>query len=306
MIIVEDVMNKKIWITEVGPRDGLQNEQQKLDIHTRINLVNEAIEAGFPAVEFGYFPLEGKAPNLAFSEKVYMGLNSTDKAQLKVLVDDIHGLEKAINLGIQHVKMAVSVSDTHNLKNLRMHYWETIQSFENMVKTANKYGVSLSCAVSTSFGCPVEGKMSKEKIDHLVSQLVGLGIPEIFISDTAGMANPKEVKEVFGYFINKYTNTEFSAHFHNTRGMGLANVYAALETGVTRFDSAFGGLGGCPYIKEAKGNVPSEDMIHMFEEMGHNTGIKLKEVLMISKNLEILFDKSMSSYILKVSESLFN
>jgi hydroxymethylglutaryl-CoA lyase len=295
-------MNRQIIVTEVGPRDGLQNEKKILDSALKAELIDKAVEAGYKIVEFGYFVNPLKTPALADAEEVYSLIKNKNGAILKALVDDIDGLKRADACGLKDIKMAISVSNTHNLKNLKKTKEETLEDFKGMTAFAKDKGINLSCAVSTSFGCPYEGKMKISDIDEIVSKLVGLKVGEIYISDTAGMGNPREVEEFFSYFINKYPDTTFSAHFHNTRDMGLANVYAALKAGVKNFDSSFGGLGGCPYAVGAKGNICSEDLIHMLEQMGYDTGVDLDKTLDISRCLEKIFDKEMNSYILRAGK----
>jgi hydroxymethylglutaryl-CoA lyase len=300
----EDALSKKkIIITEVGPRDGFQNEKQILDTATKAALINKSIDAGFKSIEFGYFTDPERIPELADTEEVYKLLKKPEDVELKALVEDIEGLRRAIATGVKSIKISVSASNTYNLKKFQMTNDETIETIRDRVVLARQNDINLSCAVSTSFGCPYEGKMSIETIDGIVKKLIAMGIGEIFISDTAGMGNPREVKEVFSYFIDKYPDTIFSAHFHNTRGMGLANAFAALEAGVTRFDSSFGGLGGCPYVAGAKGNVSSEDLIYMMDEMGYETGINLDKALDVARYLEKTYGKEMNSYILKAGKA---
>ena len=296
-------MKRKIIITEVGPRDGFQNENQILDTEIKAALINQSIDAGFKSIEFGYFTDPDRIPALADTEAVYQLINKPADVELKALVEDMEGLRRAIAAGVKNVKISVSASNTYNLLKFQMTNDETIESIRDRVELARKNNINLSCAVSTSFGCPYEGKMSIATIDGIVKKLIDMGIGEIFISDTAGMGNPREVKEVFSYFISKYPETIFSAHFHNTRGMGMANVYAAVEAGVTRFDSSFGGLGGCPYVEGAKGNVSSEDVIYMMEEMGYGTGVNLDKAIEVARYLEKVYGKEMSSYILKAGKA---
>ncbi|MBV1757222.1 MAG: hydroxymethylglutaryl-CoA lyase [Dethiosulfatibacter sp.] len=296
-------MNKKIIITEVGPRDGFQNEKQILDTATKAELINKSIDAGFKSIEFGYFADPARIPELADAEGVYKLLNKPADVELKALVEDIDGLKRAIAVGVKSVKISVSASNTYNLKKFQMTSDETLETIRDRVELARNNDIKLSCGVSTSFGCPYEGKMTIETINRVVKKLIDMGIEEIFIADTAGMGNPREVKEVFLYFINKYPDTTFSAHFHNTRGMGLANAYAAMEAGVTRFDSSFGGLGGCPYVAGAKGNVSSEDLIYMTHEMGYETGVELDKAIEVARYLEKVYGKEMNSYILKAGKA---
>lgn len=298
------MLNKReIILTEVGPRDGFQNEKQILDTATKAKLINKSIDAGFKSIEFGYFTDPERIPELADTEAVYQLVNKRANVDLKALVEDIEGLKRAIATGVKNIKISVSASNTYNLKKFQMTSDETLENIRDRVELAKQNNINLSCAISTSFGCPYEGKMSIGTIERIVKKLIGMGIGEIFISDTAGMGNPREVKEVFTYFIGKYPDTIFSAHFHNTRGMGLANVYAAIEAGVSRFDSSFGGLGGCPYVSGAKGNVSSEDLIYMMDEMGYETGVDLDKAIDVARYLEEVYGKEMNSYILKAGKA---
>ncbi len=296
-------MGKQIILTEVGPRDGFHNESKILDTATKVALIEASIEAGFKEIEFGYFTNLEKAPSLADVEMVYEKIKHHKEVKLKALIEDAEGLSRAVDAGVKQVKMSVSASNTYNMKKFNMSNEEKLRAIEKLVQEAMSKKIQISCAVSTSFGCPYEGKMTPSKIDTIASRLVEMGIQEIYISDTAGMGNPAEAENIFGFFLDKYPDRLFSAHFHDTRGMGLANVYAAIKVGVRRFDSSFGGLGGCPYVPGGKGNVSSEDLIHMLEEMGYQTGIDLDKAIQIGKKLETIFEKPMNSYVLEAGKS---
>ncbi|QZY53588.1 hydroxymethylglutaryl-CoA lyase [Crassaminicella profunda] len=292
----------EVIIAEVGPRDGLQNEKTILPPEAKAKLIDQAIEAGFKVIEIGSMVHSKAIPALADTAEVFKLIKNKDKAELRVLVPNLKGTERAIAAGIKKVKLTVSASESHNISNFNRTPKQTVEGFKECYDLAHENGLEVSGAIATSFGCPFEGEISIEQIEQVVKAFIDLGIREISLSDTTGMGNPKEVYTKCQYFKENYPEIIWNIHFHNTRGMALANIVAAMEAGMSRFDGAFGGLGGCPYAPGASGNVASEDIIHMLHRMGINTGIDLDKSIEIAKEVKMLVGHDVDSYMLKAGK----
>lgn len=294
---------KEVVIAEVGPRDGLQNEKKIFSAIEKANLIDQAIEAGYKVIEVGSMVHPKSIPALADTVEVYKLIKNKEGVDLRVLVPNLKGTERAIEAGIKKVKLTVSASKSHNISNFNRLPLETMDSFQASYDLAKANGLEVSGAIATSFGCPFEGIISIEQIEPIVQKFVSLGIMEISLSDTTGMGGPKEVYDKCHYFKEKYPDVTWNIHFHNTRGMALANIVAAMQAGMNRFDGAFGGLGGCPYAPGASGNVASEDIVHMLELMGIETGVDLDKAIGLAKHVRTLVGHDVDSYMLKAGKS---
>ncbi len=294
---------ENVVICEVGPRDGLQNEDKILTAVEKADLIDQAIEAGYKVIEVGSMVHPKAIPALADTTEVYKLIKHKEGVDLRVLVPNLKGAERAIEAGIKKVKLTVSASKSHNMSNFNRLPLETMDSFKASYDLAKANGLEVSGAIATSFGCPFEGIITIEQIEPIVKKFVSLGILEISLSDTTGMGGPKEVFEKCKYFKDKYPEVTWNIHFHNTRGMALANILAAMEAGMNRFDGSFGGLGGCPYAPGASGNVASEDIVHMLQLMGIETGIDLDKSIEIAKKVQSLVGHEVDSYMLKAGKS---
>lgn len=292
-----------VVIAEVGPRDGLQNESKILTAEEKACLIDCAIEAGYKVIEVGSMVHAKAIPALADTAEVYKLIKNKEGIDLRVLVPNLKGTERAIEAGIKKVKLTVSASQSHNLSNFNRTPIETIDSFQASYDLAKKHGLQVSGAIATSFGCPFEGEVSVEQIEAIVKRFVELGVTEISLSDTTGMGHPREVYEKCDYFKSNYPEVTWNIHFHNTRGMALANILVAMQAGMNRFDGAFGGLGGCPYAPGASGNVASEDIIHMIELMGIKTGVDLDKAIALAKKVKTLVGHDVDSYMLKAGKA---
>lgn len=294
---------ESISICEVGPRDGLQNESKILSVSEKVELIELAIQAGYKSIEIGSLVHPKAIPSLATTDEVYEKLDKNNDVEYRVLVTNLKGVERAISSGMKKVKLTVSASESHNLSNFNRTTNETLEQFDACINLARANGIEVSAAISTAFGCPFEGYISIEKIDPIVKKLIGLEINEISLSDTTGMANPKEVYDKCKYVMSQYPLIRWNLHFHNTRDMGLSNVLAAMNAGIRHFDAAFSGIGGCPYAPGASGNLCSEDLVHMCESIGINTGIDLNKAIELSKRVAELVGHSTESYMLKAGKS---
>ena len=296
------IFPKRVSMCEVGPRDGLQNEKVILSSKDKADLINGAIEAGYKTIEIGSFVHPKAVPALADTDEVFTLINKKEDVELRVLITNLRGVERAIKVGVKKVKLTVSASESHNISNFNKKPQETVQGFKECCELARKNGVEVSGAISTSFGCPFEGAISIETVEKIISEFIKLDIIEISLSDTTGMANPKDVYEKCLYVKAKYPQIKWNLHFHNTRDMGLANILAAMDAGMTNFDGSFSGLGGCPYAPGASGNVCTEDIVHMLEEMGIDTGIDLDKAITLAKKAAELIGHKTDSYMLKAGK----
>ena len=246
---------KQVYLCEVGLRDGLQNETKLMTAQQKASLTQQLIASGIKNIEIGSFVHPKAVPAVANTDDMFALLTQEDGVCYRALVTNEKGVQRAVNAGVPQLKITVSSSDTHNLNNFKRTTKETLEGFSDCCQLAEAHGIIVSAAVSTAFGCPFEGKIPLERLEMVVSVLIDLGITELSLSDTTGMANPVLIEKVCGHFIRKYPELRWNLHLHNTRGMGLANVVAALQCGIVHFDSAFAGLGGCPYAPGASGNI---------------------------------------------------
>ncbi len=292
----------RVYINEVGPRDGLQNEKTILSSKDKAHLINQCIDAGYKTIEIGSLVHPKAIPALADTEDVFKQIKQAPDVELRVLITNLRGVQRAIDAGIKKVKLTVSASASHNMSNFNRRPEETVKNFAECYELATQNGIDVSGAISTAFGCPFEGDISIEAVETLVIEFQKLGIKELSLSDTTGMGNPKEVFEKCSYFKNKYPDIKWILHFHNTRDMGLSNSIAAMNAGIENFDASFSGLGGCPYAPGASGNLCSEDLVHMCEEMGIDTDIDLDKAIAIAREVEAFVGHKSESFMLRAGK----
>lgn len=277
---------EKVIFCEVGPRDGLQNEKTMLSVAQKIELIEAVAGAGVKIVEVGSFMRADAIPQMADTDEVCAKMKRVGGVEYRALVANLKGVERAKASGIDKVKLVLSASESHSMANLKRTPEELIEGFRKCTGYAADNGIEVSGAISTAFGCPFEGKIPFEKVAHFAEKLRGLGITELSLSDTTGMANPAQVYDLCEYMKERLPDVKWFLHFHNTRGMALANIIAGLQAGIIRYDASLAGLGGCPYAPGASGNVASEDVIHMLHEMGIETGVDLEKIIAIAKKLQ--------------------
>jgi hydroxymethylglutaryl-CoA lyase len=277
---------ERATVYEVGPRDGLQNETEKLPVETRVRFVDLLTEAGLPAIEVGSFVAPSAIPQLADTEEVFRRIHRASGVRYPALVPNLRGVERAIGAGVREIAVFTAASETFNRHNIHAGIDESIERFQPVVGRAKEEGVRVRGYVSTAFGCPYEGEISPEAVREVVHKLLDLGVDEISIGDTIGVATPADVYEVVETLYDSgVTRPVLALHMHDTRGTALANVYAGLECGITTFDSSAGGLGGCPYAPGASGNLATEDLVYMLEGLGIVTGVTLPKVVAASRFL---------------------
>ena len=284
-----------VAICEVGPRDGLQNERVNLSTAGKIRLIEALAEAGVRRMEVTSFVSPKWIPNLADAEEVMAGVRRRPGVTYAALVPNLKGLERALAAHADEVVIFLSASELHNRKNINKSITEALESYREVTARAKEAGLRLKGALSTCFGCPYEGDVDPARVIWIASELLEMGVKDIGISDTTGMANPRQVYDLVTRVAERIPLERLSLHFHDTRGAGLANVLAGLQVGVTVFDGSVGGLGGCPYAAGATGTVATEDLVHMLHEIGIETGIDLPKLLECARLAQELVGRPLGS-----------
>ncbi len=277
---------EKVILCEVGPRDGLQNEKTMLTVEQKTALIDGAAEAGVPIIEVGSFVNPKAVPQMADTDAVAKNIRRLPGVEYRCLVANKKGVERAVAAGMKKVKLTLSASESHARANLKKSTEELLASFRDCADFARANGLDVSGAISTAFGCPFEGNIPVSRLVEIAERFTELGITELSLSDTTGMANPRQVYETASFMVGRFPEVRWFLHFHNTRGMALANIIAGMNAGVIRYDASLAGLGGCPFAPGASGNVSSEDVLNMFEEMGVKTGIDLGQMIALGKRLQ--------------------
>ena len=287
-----------VRIREVGPRDGFQNEPEIIPTAEKIRLIDSLGRAGFTRIEVASFVRPDVIPQLADGVEVLKGIDVPDDVALMVLIPNSKGLDNALKVRefFHEASIFVSASETHNRKNINRTVAETMADDRLMAKRILDEGLTLNAVIATSFGCPYEGKVDLERVLTLAEQFADMGATEIGFGDTTGMANPAYVADFFSAALDRLRGVELTAHFHNTRGQGLANAYAALEVGCSSFESSFGELGGCPVPVGSTGNIATEDLVSMFEEMGVDTGLDLPRVIESAREAQAFLGRKLTSH----------
>lgn len=291
---------ESVRINEVVLRDGLQLEAKIASLEEKEMLFSQLMDANVQTVEFGSFVHPKAVPQMANSGELYSLISENPaKPALIALIPNLKGAELAFSRGVERVNFVFSASDTHNEQNVNKKTAESLKELESIQEFCEKNGMIMNVSIATSFGCPFEGEVPPARVRELVGKLADMQIDIITLADTTGMANPKQVFDLLAGLKSGYPQQKFNLHFHNTRGMGLANILASLEAGIDSFDTSLGGLGGCPFAPGATGNVCTEDTIHMLHSMGIETGISLEKLLAASQTLETVVGHKTPSYILK-------
>ncbi len=293
----------QITLCEVGLRDGLQNEPTILETSAKIEIANELITAGLKVIELGSFMHPKAVPQMADTDELFLRFKNIEGVELRALVANRKGVERAIACGCRKIKLNVSASLGHNLANINMTPEESVAGFEENVNLAVEHGIEVSGSISMPFGSPWEGDIPVEDVRRIVEAYVNVGITEISLSDASGMAVPNQVYNLCMQMQEAFPQVTWWLHFHNTRGMAIANILAAMQAGITRFDASLGGLGGCPFVPGAAGNVSSEDLVHMFDEMGIATGIDIVSLMDLARKMQQLVGHETDSYLLKAGRS---
>ncbi|SAK52287.1 hydroxymethylglutaryl-CoA lyase [Caballeronia glebae] len=296
--------NKRIYIQEVATRDGFQNEAQFVDTDAKIALIDRLSACGFAKIEVTSFTSPKAIPALRDAEAVMHGITKHDGIVYTVLVPNVRGAERALSCGVNEVNLVMSVSESHNRTNLRMSREQSFSQLRDVISVVKQTNVAINVSLSTAMGCPMEGNIAQEVVLDWMQRFADLGIHGVTLCDTTGMAFPSQVAALSTAAAKRFPMLELTLHFHNTRGMALANTLAALEAGIDRFDASLGGLGGCPYAPGATGNVCTEELVHMLELDGYDTRVDLPALLSASALLPGLIGHDVPSQLLKAGRRL--
>ena len=291
---------KQVQIREVGPRDGFQNEPEVLPTEVKVELINALARTGLARLEVTSFVRPDVIPQLADATAVLEQIDVPASVSRGVLIPNERGLENALAVRdrFDEINVFLSASETHNRKNVNRSIEESLTGLERVLGRAREAGLRCEGVISVSFGCPYEGRVEPERVFAIGTRLAAAGAQEIGFGDTTGMANPVQVRGFFEQARERLPGVELTAHFHNTRGQGLANVYAALEAGVSSFESSFGELGGCPVPPGATGNIATEDLVSMLHEIGIETGVDLPALIECTRLLQRHLGRPLGSHTL--------
>ena len=284
----------KIVIEEQGLRDGLQTEKPFMPTDKKLEIIGMVADAGIKRIQVTSFVHPKLVPQMADAEEICKGLDWSRDVLYSGLVLNTKGLERAANAGLRHVAASISASDTHSRKNANASLPQARQRIAEMIKTGKEHGLVIRGGLQCVFGCRFEGRIDPNVVFDMIKEQLDLGIDEVALADSTGMANPISIQEISGKVIELSEDKPVFLHLHDTEGKGLANALAAMQIGVAHFDTAFGGTGCCPFIKGASGNISTEDMVFMSEQMGIDTGIDIDKIAAISRSLEQYFSKLFS------------
>lgn len=287
---------KHVTIKEVGPRDGLQNESVEVLTADKIAWIDQLSKTGLSYLEFSSFVHPKWIPQLKDAKQVALGIDRNPDMTYAALVPNQKGLEGALETGVDEISVFMSASETHNKKNINKTIDETYSVLKPVIEEARQAGKTVRGYVSTVFGCPYEGQLPIHQVIDVSKRLLDLGIDELSLGDTIGVANPLQVDHTLTEIKRQLSFDQLAMHFHNTRGMALANVLVSLEHGITTFDASVGGLGGCPYAKGATGNLATDDLIHMLHEMNIETGVNLEKLTEAGLFIQSKLDKYLPSH----------
>ncbi len=294
-------MPPRVKLREVGPRDGFQNEPETISTAAKVRLIDMLSTSGLRRIEVTSFVRPDVIPQLADAEEVLQRIERRDGVSFSVLIPNEQGLERALELRdrFDEVNVFLSASETHNRRNVNRSIEESLNGLEATLEGAREAGLRCEGVIATSFGCPYEGEVSAGRVLEIAERLSAAGCEEVGFGDTTGMANPRQVHEFFAAARELLAGVELTAHFHNTRGQGLANVLAALEEGIESFEGSFGELGGCTVPPGSTGNVSSEDVVSMLHEMGIETGVDLTRLLAASRAAQEVLGRPLGAHLLR-------
>lgn len=292
---------ESVKLREVGPRDGFQNEPETIPTTDKVRLIGMLGAAGYKRIELTSFVRADVIPQLADANDVLDSYEKLAGVAYSVLIPNEKGLDNALERRerFDEVNLFLSASETHNRKNVNRSTADSLTGLERMIERATGEGLRCEGVISTSFGCPYEGQVPPDRVFGIAERLAAAGCEEIAFGDTTGMANPRQVADFFARAHNRLPSVELTAHFHNTRGQGLANVLAALEQGIDSFESAFGELGGCPVPPGSTGNISSEDLVSMLSEMGIETGVDLERLIEASSEAQEVLGRPLGAHVLR-------
>ena len=297
---------KEVRVTEVGPRDGFQSEKTVLKTEDKIDIINNLIEAGFPRIEVSSFVSPKAIPQLADAETILNKVNRNSNTTLAALVPNSRGALRAVEAKLDQIVVFLSASESHNKKNVNRSVDESLKGFREIADIAGKNNIPIQGDIATAFGCPFEGNISPKKLANISKEYKEMGFRGVTLGDTTGMATPVVVTDAINAIRDNVPDFDITLHFHNTRGVGLANVMTGLNEGITDYESCFGGMGGCPFAPNATGNICSEDLIYLLHEMGIKTGIDLDKTIAIAKKVENLVGHKLPGQVMRAGHRLLS
>jgi hydroxymethylglutaryl-CoA lyase len=293
---------ERVTICEVGPRDGFQIEPEFIPTEQKIEAVDLLSQAGMPRIEVTSFVHPKVVPQLRDAEEVMAGIRRRSGTRYAALVPNDKGAVRAVDAGVDEIHTVLSASESHNLANVNMTIAESLDKLRAVMQVAERARIPVAFGISTSFGCPFEGAVPLGQLESVVRRLVDIGARAIGLADTTGMANPRQVQRTLEHLIPRVPGIEWTLHTHDTRAMAIPNILAAMECGVTHFDSSIGGLGGCPFAPGASGNVCTEDLAHCLEAMGVATGIDLERLLAAAGRVQQIVGRALPGQIVKAGK----
>jgi hydroxymethylglutaryl-CoA lyase len=299
----------RIYVNDVAVRDGFQIEKAFVPTATKVELINQLSRTGLHKIEVTSFVSPKLVPALADADDVLAGIDRVPGVVYVALVPNVRGAQNAAAARRRpdEVNAVVSASETHNRANINRTHEQSLSELAAMVKVAHEAGMKITMSLSTTFGCPFEGRVHEDVVFDFVGRFRELGFDGISLADTTGMANPRQVGELTAKVLERFpppNETYYTLHFHNTRGMGLANVVAGIEAGVRSFDGSVSGLGGCPFAPGATGNICTEDMVNMLEDMGHDTRIDLAKLLAVARRIPSVVGHETPGQVMKAGQTL--
>ncbi|WP_342533278.1 hydroxymethylglutaryl-CoA lyase [Lysinibacillus sp. FSL K6-0057] len=294
---------KAVEIREVGPRDGLQNEKIFIPTDLKVQWINLISETGVRHIEVSSFVSPKWIPALADHHEVFEQITRHEKITYAALVPNLKGIEGAIQQKVDEIALFISASEEHNQSNVNASINQSLQNLKAVAEVANREGISLRGYISTVFGSPFGDEVKFQKVKEIIDAYLEMGVSEISLGDTIGIADPVQVKAILSELLTRYDHDLFALHFHDTYGRALANIFAALELGITKYDSAIGGLGGCPYAPGASGNVSTNDLVNFLHRLGVQTNIDEEKLFTATRFLQQAINRQLDSKVYKVQSN---
>ncbi|MHB1669019.1 MAG: hydroxymethylglutaryl-CoA lyase [Thiomonas sp.] len=292
----------RVSIQDVAVRDGFQSESVFVPTEDKIRLIDRLSRTGLAKIEVTSFVSPKAIPNLRDAEQVMRGITRAADVAYVCLVPNERGCERALACGVDEINLVMSIGERHNLANMRMSCEQSLEQFRRVMAMVRGTEVRVNGTIATAFGCPFDGDQAPSKILWAATHDLDMGMHSVTLADTTGMAAPRQVGELVQIFLRTFPEVPLTLHFHNTRGMGLANVIAAIEAGARSFDASLGGIGGCPFAPGATGNICTEDLVHMLESCGISTGVDLDRLLAIAKDLPHFLGHDVPGQVLKAGK----
>jgi hydroxymethylglutaryl-CoA lyase len=295
---------KSVTVVEVGPRDGFQMEKRFIETDTKIEIINALIRSGIKRIEATSFISPRAIPQMHDASEVVNKIFRPKDVFIEALVPNPKGGEDAAQARVDGMRIFLSASESHNRENVNRTIEESLSGFKEIMRIAEKAGIPVAADIAVAFGCPFEGDISLDRLHRIADRMLELGVNGITLGDTTGMGTPLIVRKTCESLLKAYPGLALGTHFHNTRGIGLVNVYEALSLGLTNFESSVAGLGGCPFAPGATGNVCTEDMVYLFHELGIQTGIDLSELIKVARKVEQVIGRPLPGQVMKAGARL--